>query len=642
MLYWRNILIRDDLINSSFFKNLGSHLKMKEKEIPHPNITLSKFPITIIFCLGLGALFISGCEVGTEDAGTASNCNNFELGCYNVDINSTNGACSDAYSCDANNETKPFCSISRAIQCVNNHTTPINAKIRIWAGSYAEQGLTLTASGKSTLQPISIEAKDGAQVDIIGDGSIEVLNLPANSNVHIQNLNFIGTGFKPLISLGDGVSPMNEIRLMSNTFTGVASWAVYAQAMTNSTFESNTISNAGNGLAIAGSLVDFYPLTGVLQSYGNWIKNNTFEEIGGKGLFYGYVMNSPLGARRGLVSDNIFRGVYISIDSWFDATDFLNNTFESSATIACATGIELNGRNGLVSGNTFVDCETPIKSRIETGQEISQGYVSAVDTNANSATFSNNFGPVADAVASHNFYGEYSGASIFRWGRCEDIIQIPTTQICRENNDCSAGESCAGVSVSQLTAWSLDPAVGNTANIQHDGSMTELAVGDFIEVIPYYHSITIENNQFLSTAYSAIVTTWKNGYLEFSANFDDWKIRNNSFLDVGSLIPGIHAHTSAIFLQRPGNTTVDNNTFENSRYHALTSRRPSMIGTPTLSITNNCILPSVSEDIRLEFNPDTQSNATVSILNNSFESGSSLPIGYENINTIGPVLSCPY
>ena len=182
------------------------HLGVKEKESPHLRITRSKSPINIAFCLCLGALFISGCEVGTEDAGTASNCNNFELGCYNVDINSTNGACSNAYSCDANIETKPFCSISRAIQCVNNYTTPINAKLRIWAGSYAEQGLSLTASGKSALQPISIQAKDGAQVDIIGDGSIEVLNLPANSNVHIQNLNFIGTGFKPLISLGDGVT----------------------------------------------------------------------------------------------------------------------------------------------------------------------------------------------------------------------------------------------------------------------------------------------------------------------------------------------------------------------------------------------------------------------------------------------------
>ncbi len=435
---------------------------------------------------------------------------------------------------------------------------------------------------------------------------------------------------------------MNEIRLMSNTFTGVASWAVYAQAMANSTFESNTISNTGNGLAISGSRADFYPLSGVLQSYGNWIKKNTFEEIAGKGLFYGYVMNSPLGARRGLVSDNIFRGVYISIDSWFDATDFLNNTFESSATTACASGIELNGRNGLVSGNTFVDCQTPIKSRLETGQEIPQGYVSAVDTNANSATFSNDFGPVAGAVASHNFYGEYSGASIFRWGTCQDANQVPSPQLCRENSDCGASESCAGASVSQLTAWSLDPAAGNTANIQHDGSMTDLAVGDFIEVIPHYHSITIENNLFLSSAFSAIVTTWKNGYLELSANFDDWDIRNNSFLNIGSLNSSIHVNNSAIFLQRPGNTSIDSNTFENSRYHAIASRRPSGIGTPTLSITNNCILPSVSEDIRFGFNPDTPSNATVSILNNSFESGSSLPIGYEIINTIGPVLSCPY
>ena len=617
---------------------------MKEKENSHPNRTLSKLPITITFCLSLAVLFVTGCDAGTADAGTASNCNNFELGCYEVSINSTNGACSDAYSCDANNETNPFCSISRAIQCVNNYTTPINAKIRIWAGSYAEQGLTLTASGKSALQPISIQAKDGAQVDIIGDGSIEVLSLPANSNVHIENINFAGTGDRYLISLGDGVNPMNEISLMSNTFTGVAGWAVYARAMTNSTFESNTISNTGNGLAILGSRADFYPLSGVLQSYGNWIKKNTFEEIGGKGLFYGYVMNSPLGARPGLVSDNIFRGVYISIDSWFDATDFLNNTFESSATTACASGIELNGRNGLVSGNTFVDCQTPIKSRLETGQEISQGYVSAVDTNANSATFSNDFGPVAGAVANHNFYGEYSRASIFRWGTCHDSNQVPTPQLCRENSDCDAvaSESCAGASVSQLTAWSLDPAAGDTADIQHDGSMTELAVGDFIEVIPHYHSITIENNQFLSTAFSAIVTTWKNGYLELSANFDDWDIRNNSFLNVGSLNPVIHLHNSAIFLQRPGNTSIDSNTFENSRNHALTSRRPSMIGTPTLSITNNCILPSESDDIRFEFNPDTLPNATVSILNNNFESGSSLPIGYENMNTIGPVLSCPY
>jgi len=111
---------------------------MKEKEIPYLRITRSKSLITLAFYLSLGVLFVSGCEVDTEGAGTASNCNNFELGCYEVDINSTYGACSDAYACDANNETKPFCSISPALQCVNNYTTPVNAKIRIWGGSYAE------------------------------------------------------------------------------------------------------------------------------------------------------------------------------------------------------------------------------------------------------------------------------------------------------------------------------------------------------------------------------------------------------------------------------------------------------------------------------------------------------------------------
>ena len=140
---------------------------MKENENSHPNRTLSKLPITITFCLSLAVLFVTGCDAGTADAGTASNCNNFELGCYEVSINGTNGACSDAYSCDANNETKPFCSISRAIQCVNNYTTPINAKIRTadwWSLASSELLNSTAATGRYTLNVVPFSWLDSTSI----------------------------------------------------------------------------------------------------------------------------------------------------------------------------------------------------------------------------------------------------------------------------------------------------------------------------------------------------------------------------------------------------------------------------------------------------------------------------------------------
>jgi hypothetical protein len=169
------------------------------------------------------------------------------------------------------------------------------------------------------------------------------------------------------------------------------------------------------------------------------------------------------------------------------------------------------------------------------------------------------------------------------------------------------------------------------AHVVVDSAFSSLLVGDFVEIAPHFHSITIEDNKFFGSESSPIITTWKGGYLTEGSNFDNWIIQNNEFRDVATINPAPGSTVSGIFLQAPGNIEILGNT-SYGLARGFTARPFSPFGTPTLTIRDNCFKPN-NLDVAFEFFIPN-SNGTVVLKENYFDDGMNLPADWQMMNFV--------
>jgi hypothetical protein len=267
---------------------------------------------------------------------------------------------------------------------------------------------------------------------------------------------------------------------------------------------------------------------------------------------------------------------------------------------------------------------------MEDGSEIPQGSVDVV-ISGSEFEFQDAMPPLPpEAPGTHNFYDEVGIAAVLRWGHCIDADSMPTNQDCRDIGDCNGqpGGSCDS-EWRLLQSWQL--VAPDRAHVVVDSDFDSLLVGDFVEIAPHFHSITIENNKFFGSESSPIVTTWKGGYLTEGSNFDNWVIQDNEFRDVASLHPDPGSSTvSGVFLQAPGNVDILRNK-SYGRARGFTARHFSPFGTPTLNILENCFKPNELADVAFEFFIPN-SNGIVVLDGNYFDEGINLPVGWESIN----------
>ncbi len=554
--------------------------------------------------------------------------------CYSVDEAGLGGACNDGVACNDNTPATPFCSLARALACVNQGPSQASVAIRLRAGTYAESGLQLSSEGLSPESPLLLFATPNETAILSESGSAVILTIDGGDDIHLRNLHFDLHASGQALMIGSNEVATQRLRIENCTFTGGSGFAIDAKVVRESDFIGNTFSGGGRSLVILGSQAAARPIGGTLESYGNWVIGNTFEPKAGfedKSLFYGFSLSTPVGARRGRVHDNFFLGSFISMDSWVDGVDVTDNTFGPSSVSGnpCDGGLELNGRNALVSGNEFT-CMNPIKSRMEDGSEIPQGFVDVV-ISASEFEFQDGKPPSppahSKAPGTHQFYDEVGIAAVLRWGHCIDA-GMPTNVPCRYFTECGTGQSCD-------SEWRLvqswQHVAPDRAHVVVDSDFSSLLVGDFVEIAPHFHSITIENNEFFGSEESAILTTWKGGYLTEGSNFDNWLIQDNKFRDIAKFHPDPNSsEVSGVYLQAPGNTQILRNT-SYGLARGFTARPFSPFGTPTLTIRENCFKPNNLDDVAFEFFIPN-SNGTVLLEENYFDDGKNLPVGWELIN----------
>lgn len=534
--------------------------------------------------------------------------------CYTVDASA---GCAATCQPDAQ-----FCSVGQALACVNAAAVPQSAAIRLVPGTYAESDLTLAAQGLSAVEPLLLYATPGDAVTLSDPGGGTVLTVEAGDHIHLRNLGFASDGPGRALQIGGDQGALSTgLRVEGCDFEGFEdTWAVTVGVVRSSRFVGNRFAFSLSGLALGSVASNVQPVGGYPESYGNTVLHNVFEDLiiegnkRGKGLFYGSALSAPddPGSR---VHANDFYDANISVDSWLDHAEFTENRFVGTPTgNGCLGGLELNGRNALVRGNYF-DCESPMKSRMETGSEIPQGLVTQLISDT-VIEFVDAAPSKGDITAAHHFYDDLEPGAVFRWGTCVD--PDPGLEgTCRRDCDCrmlvhldpmdpdsplicpQVGGTCEGEEWRLLVDWEL---LGpDSARLTLASPFSELEEDDFVEVAPFFHGITIEHNTFVRSKASAIATTWKDGYLTLGSRFDDWVIRNNTFENIAT-VSGATSGASGIFLQAPGNMEIYGNSISGAG-RGLSTRQLSVLGHSKLRIYDNCFKPNAL-GVKFENPPD--------------------------------------
>lgn len=501
--------------------------------------------------------------------------------------------CDDNQLCANNWEHHtPFCSVERALEC------PAVRAVRFVLGVYTEP-LVVTTGGSSGT-PLNFFANQGDEVEFIpAAGSNEALHINADF-VEFHNVVFHTNGASQAIRIGEqsSGSPRQGIRISGSEFIhNGGSYAVNAWGLRASQFDHNTFSGGASGLNIN------CVRSPTVESYGNHVVNNRFSGQTAKGLFLGCATHNPWKddptPRIDLVANNEFDGTYIAIDSWFDGAEFRNNVFTD-----VTFGIEANGRNGIIDGNTFDNVGNPgdtfgdaILSRIETGVLIPQGIVEAVVSpgefdlrrsslpafpKANGGVCP---GPGATVANQSRYYGNIGRALAFKWGRCGG-----TGGACRADADCDTAcgpGACSGTEwrvVDATGGWTLP--VSDVAHVVLDSPFSSLTAGDVVEVHPVMHDNTISNNVINGADKDGIKTSWKTHYGFDGLLFDNYVIDGNYVANAARDHAGASG-VAGINLAGLAGATVTNNTVIDSGAEGILIRYRSPFAAQAITITDN-------------------------------------------------------
>lgn len=420
-------------------------------------------------------------------------------------VDGDHSACSDN-DCATNSASTPFCSLAKGFSCVNALPPSIPGSLLI-----KPNGSSYSVGSQLLLQHSGIDADN--RFVMYADEPGVVIRQPGDAN---QPLFFVSADFVAIANLRFDIAVTNStttnniglkfykanandyaikgLRFINNEvyFTGTSDSpnasriALRAFGLRNSEIIDNTFRGftkgerrAGGGVWIAcrnrynasANALQFY------EAYGNTVYNNTFEGFNGKALHVGCSADYPAGSESvwmTVVKHNTFADNHIGIDSWLGLSKFSDNRYQNNDTC-----LELDASHAEVNQERFDGCDVGIMVRAENGNEIPTGRVITFNS-------SGEYTILADSPSVKYIYETLSKAIVLR------------------NNQ----------EWSRLISWQgKNSADGPVIDIKVEPAFSSIAEGDYIEVHPLMHDISISDSQFRNIREYGIVTSWKDTYV---------------------------------------------------------------------------------------------------------------------------------